>query len=286
MHLPLNALRAFETAARHLSFTRAAVELHVTQTAVSQQVRNLEERLGVPLFRRLPRGLALTDEGQALLPTLADSFERIGAMLERFEDGRFHEVLTVAAVGTFAVGWLMPRLGAYRRRFPFVDLRLFTNNNRVDLAGEGLDFAIRFGDGAWHGTEADPLLGAPLSPVCTPAIAARLKRPASLTRETLLRSYRVDEWPAWFAATGAPCPLLRGPVFDSSLTMAAAAVAGAGVALLPPSMFAADLDDGRLVRPFDAEVATGRYWLTRLKSRRMTPAMRDFRTWLMEAAVD
>lgn len=124
------------------------------------------------------------------------------------------------------------------------------------------------------------------SAVCTPAIAARLKRPTSLARETLLRSYRVDEWPAWFAATGAPCPLLRGPVFDSSLTMAAAAVAGAGVALLPPSMFAADLGDGRLVRPFDAEVATGRYWLTRLKSRRMTPAMRDFRTWLIEAAVD
>jgi len=281
MHLPLNALRAFETSARHLSFTKAAIELNVTQTAVSQQVKNLESRLGVVLFRRLPRGLALTDEGLALLPVLADSFGRIGAVLGQFEDGRFRESLTVAAVGTFAVGWLMPRLDAWRRQHPFVDLRLFTNNNRVDLAGEGLDFAVRFGDGAWHGTEADPLLEAPLSPVCAPAVAERLHDPAGLAREVLLRSYRADEWVHWFAAAGQPCPLLRGPVFDSSTTMAAAAAAGAGVALLPPAMFAADLADGRLVRPFAHEVVTGRYWLTRLKSKRPTPAMRDFRDWLL-----
>jgi LysR family transcriptional regulator of beta-lactamase len=116
MHLPLNALRAFEVSARHLSFTRAAIELNVTQTAVSQQVKNLEDRLGVPLFRRLPRGLALTDEGLALLPVLADSFERIGSVLGSSRTGRFREVLTVAAVGTFAVGWLMPRLDTWRAR--------------------------------------------------------------------------------------------------------------------------------------------------------------------------
>ena len=283
MQLPLNALRAFETAARHLSLTRAAIELNVTQAAVSQQVKNLEERLGVPLFRRLPRGLALTDEGLALLPVLADSFSRIGAVLSQFDEGRFREVLTVAAVGTFAVGWLMPRLEAWRREHPFVDLRLFTNNNRVDIAGEGLDFAIRFGDGAWHGTEADLLIDAPLSPVCTPVIAARLAAPAALAGETLLRSYRADEWARWFEAAGVPCPWSRGAVFDSSLAMAAAAAQGAGVALLPPAMFAGDLSAGRLVRPFDTEVSTGRYWLTRLKSKRPTPAMRDFRAWLLAA---
>ena len=282
MQLPLNALRAFEVSARHLSFTRAAIELSVTQAAVSQQVKNLEERLGVPLFRRLPRGLALTDEGQALLPVLADSFERIGAVLAQFQEGRFREVLTVAAVGTFAVGWLIPRLEAFRQDHPFVDLRLFTNNNRVDIAGEGLDFAIRFGDGAWHGTEAEPLQASPLSAVCTPAVAARLQRPADLSRETLLRSYRADEWPRWFAAAGVSCPLLRGPVFDSSLTMAEAALQGSGVALLPASMFSGDLRAGRLVQPFDVEVATGRYWLTRLKSRRLTPAMKGFRGWLLD----
>jgi len=283
MNLPLNALRAFEVSARHLSFTRAAIELNVTQTAVSAQVRNLEDRLGTPLFRRLPRGLALTDEAQALLPMLTESFERISAVLDQFQGGRFHEVLTVAAVGTFAVGWLMPRLETFHRQHPFIDLRLMTNNNRVDLAGEGLDFAIRFGDGAWHGTEVDALLEAPLSPVCSPALAARLLSPADLAGETLLRSYRADEWTRWFGAAGVPAPLLRGPVFDSSLTMAAAAVQGAGVALLPPAMIAAELQQERLVQPFDIAVSTGRYWLTRLKSRLVSPAMREFRKWLLSA---
>lgn len=282
MNLPLNALRAFEVSARHLSFTRAALELNVTQTAVSAQVKNLEDRLGTPLFRRLPRGLALTDEGHALLPMLTETFGRIGAVLGQFKGGRLREVLTVAAVGTFAVGWLMPRLDSFHRDHPFVDLRLLTNNNRVDLAGEGLDFAIRFGDGAWHGTEAEPLVEAPLSPVCAPAVARRLQTPADLARETLLRSYRADEWNRWFAAAGVAAPLLHGPVFDSSLTMAAAAVQGIGVGLLPPAMIADDLRHERLVQPFRIEVATGRYWLTRLKSRPMSAAMREFRQWLLE----
>ena len=285
MNLPLNALRAFEVSARHLSFTRAATELNVTQTAVSAQVKNLEDRLGAPLFRRLPRGLALTDEGQALLPLLTDSFGRMAAVLEQFRGGRFRAPLTVAAVGTFAVGWLIPRLEGFQRDHPFIDLRLLTNNNRVDLAGEGLDYAIRFGDGAWHGTEADALLEAPLSPVCAPALARRLRTPADLANETLLRSYRADEWTRWFSAAGLQAPpLLRGPVFDSSLTMAAAAVQGAGVALLPVAMIAGDLRDERLVQPFATEVATGGYWLTRLKSRPVTPAMDEFRRWLLACA--
>jgi LysR family transcriptional regulator of beta-lactamase len=282
MNLPLNALRAFEVSARHLSFTRAALELNVTQTAVSAQVKNLEERLGAPLFRRLPRGLALTDEGQALLPVLSDTFARVGEVLGQFQGGRFREVLTVAAVGTFAVGWLMPRLAAFQRDHPFIDLRLLTNNNRVDLAGEGLDYAIRFGDGAWHGTEADALVSAPLSPVCAPEVARRLRAPADLAHEVLLRSYRADEWSRWFAAAGMEPPLLRGPVFDSSLTMAAAAMQGGGVALLPPAMIAHDLRRERLVQPFAIEVATGRYWLTRLKSRPVSAAMREFRQWLLD----
>ncbi|MCZ8253420.1 MAG: LysR family transcriptional regulator [Hylemonella sp.] len=281
MNLPLNALRAFETSARHLSFTRAAAELNVTQSAVSAQVKNLEDRLGTPLFRRLPRGLALTDEGYALLPMLSESFERMGAVLEQFRGGRVREVLTVAAVGTFAVGWLLPRLERFHRTHPFVDLRLMTNNNRVDLAGEGLDYAIRYGDGAWHGTQAEALTEAALSPVCTPELASRLQVPADLACETLLRSYRADEWTRWFAAAGVSTPLLRGPVFDSSVTMAAAAMQGLGVALLPPAMFAQELRAERLVQPFALEVLTGRYWLTRLKSRQESAAMREFRDWLL-----
>ncbi|WP_114954668.1 LysR family transcriptional regulator [Sphingosinicella terrae] len=278
--LPLNQLRAFEAAARHLNFTRAAIELCVSQGAVSHQVALLEQRLGARLFRRLPRGLALTDEGAALVPVLAESFDRVGATLDLFVGGRFREVLNVGVIGTFAVGWLLPRLHRFARDHPGIDLRLMTNNNRVDLAGEGLDCAIRYGDGAWHGTQAVPILDAPLAPLAAPPVAARLKAPADLQRETLLRSYRADEWPRWFALAGAASPPLRGPVFDSSALMIAAALSGHGIALAPPVMFANELSAERLVQPFAIALPAGRYWLTRLNSRRETAAMRVFREWL------
>lgn len=283
-HLPLNALRAFESSARHLSFTRAALELNVTQAAVSQQVRMLEERLGAVLFKRLPRGLGMTDEGRALLPILSDAFGRIESVLKQFEGGHFHEVLTVGVVGTFAVGWLMPRLKAFREAHPFVELRLLTHNNLVDLAAEGLDFAIRFGEGIWPGTQNELLLDAPLSVLCAPEIARRLAAPGELARETLLRSYRADEWSLWLAAAGLEPWSVNGPVFDSSRLMVEAAVQGAGVALAPPRMFERELQSGALVCPFGTEVKTGSYWLTRLKSRRMAPAMEVFRNWILTQA--
>ena len=279
--LPLNALRAFEAAARHLNFTRAGIELHVSQGAVSHQVAQLERRLGTRLFHRLPRGLALTDEGHALVPVVAEAFDRVAATLDQYADGRFREALKVGVVGTFATGWLLPRLDAFARLHPSIDLRIATNNNRVDLAGEALDYAIRFGDGAWHGTHAEPLLAAPLAPLCAPAIAARLQKPADLIPERLLRSYRADEWALWFAAAGVPVPVLRGPVFDSSALMAAAAASGHGVALAPPSMFARELAAELLVQPFAVTIDAGRYWLTRLMSRPESDAMQRFREWLV-----
>lgn len=279
-HLPLNALRAFEASARHLSFTQAAIELCVTQAAVSHQVKALETRIGCRLFRRLPRGLALTDEGLALLPTLVDSFDRIGSLIERFGEGRARDVLSLGVVSTFAAGWLVPRLRSFEAAHPDIDLRLFTNNNRVDIAAEGLDYAIRFGDGAWHATEAIRLTDAPLAPLCTPAIAARLARPADLLRETLLRSYRAEEWNRWFAEVGIEAPPLRGPVFDSSIAMMAAAEQGLGVALAPPMMFMRMAEAGTLVRPFPASVSVGGYWITWLKSRQPGPAMQAFRQWI------
>lgn len=283
--IPLNALRAFEASARHLNFTRAAIELCVTQGAVSHQVAQLEQRLGTRLFHRLPRGLALTDEGFALVPVLADAFDRIGGTLDQYTGGRFREALKVAIVGTFATGWLLPRLDRFNRAHPLIDMRISTNNNRVDLAGEALDFAIRFGDGAWHGTHADPLLAAPMAPLCAPAIAARLRRPADLLQEQLLRSYRPDEWALWFEAVGVPVPLLRGPVFDSSALMVSAASAGFGIALVPPKMFARELASELLVQPFSAAIDVGRYWLTRLKSRPETEPMRHFREWLVQESI-
>ncbi|MGN8113989.1 LysR family transcriptional regulator [Labrys sp. 22185] len=280
--LPLNALRAFEASARHTSFTRAGLELRVTQTAISHQVKALEDALGVTLFKRLPRGLSLTDEGNALLPVLTDAFHRMSTTLSQFEEGNFSEILTVGVVGTFAIGWLLPRLSGFKRANPHIDLRLKTNNNRSDILLDGLDFFIRFGDGAWHGTEATHLIDAPLSPVCSPAFCDSLATPTDLARAELLRSYRIDEWPRWFAAAGVDMPNLRGWMFDSSLTLMEAAARGVGVALVPVSMFTPEIASGRIIQPFEISISTGSYWLTRLKSRSETASMTAFRHWLLD----
>lgn len=281
-HLPLNALRAFEASARHLSFTRAAIELCVTQAAVSHQVKSLEAQLNVTLFKRLPRGLMLTREGETLLPVLRESFDRIAHTLGQFEGGHYREVLSVGAVGTFAVGWLLPRLADFQHRYPFIDLRLSTHNNRVDVAAEGLDYAIRFGAGAWHGTDACPLFEAPLTVLCVPSIAEQLHTPAELLKHTVLRSYRADEWNLWFQAAGLPADTLvpRSIVFDSSLAMMEAALQGVGVALAPAAMFARQLESDAIRQPFNVGISTGSYWLTRLQSRAETSAMLAFKAWL------
>jgi len=278
--LPLTALRAFEAAARHQNFTRAALELCVSQAALSHQIRALEDRLGVSLFTRLPRGVALTDEGARLYPVLNEAFDRIAVSLDRFVGGHFRAVLSVGVVGTFATGWLLPRLDAFNARHPDIELRLQTHNNRIDLAGEGLDLAIRFGDGDWQGQISDAVLEAPFAPLCAPALARTLRQPRDLANVPLLRSYRSEEWPRWLQAAGAPELDARGPVFDSSLTLASAAAAGAGVALLPLKMFEQDLAQGRLIQPFAQTLDLGRYWLTRLRSRAESDAARRFREWL------
>jgi LysR family transcriptional regulator, regulator of gene expression of beta-lactamase len=282
--IPLNALRAFEAAARHRSFTRAAEELCVTQAAISHQVKGLEDRLGASLFRRSNRGLQLTDEGVALAPTLFETFGTIDRLFDRFESGGAQEVLTVSAVGTFVLGALLERLPSFRAAYPWIDLRLLTNNNKVDLVAEGLDYAIRFGDGAWQGAEAELILRAPLSPLCTPAIANRLREPSDLLRAPLLRSFRPQDWIHWFKGAGLEYVPVRGPMFDSSLIMVLAAMRGEGVALAPYGLFRREIDGGQIVRPFAMEIDVDGYWLTRLKSRASTPAMRAFRTWLVESA--
>lgn len=278
--LPLNALRAFEAAARHQNFTRAALELCVSQAALSHQIRALEDRLGVALFNRLPRGVALTDEGARLYPVLNEAFDRIAVSLDRFVGGHFREVLGVGVVGTFATGWLLPRLADFAVRHPDIELRVQTHNNRIDLAGEGLDLAIRFGDGDWQGQVCTPVLQAPFAPLCAPAVARTLCQPRDLANVALLRSYRSDEWPRWLHVAGVPELDARGPVFDSSLTLASAAAAGSGVALLPLKMFEQDLAQGRLIQPFAETLELGQYWLTRLRSRAESDAARRFREWL------
>ena len=282
--LPLNGLRVFEAAYRQGSFTRAAIELRVTQAAVSHHVARLEDRLGVALFVRASGGLVPTDEGRALYPVLQHGFDAMARTLDRITGHRHIETLKVGVVTTFAVGWLMPRLPEFRRTHPSIDLRISTNNNRVEILREGLDMAIRYGTGSWPGLEAELLLDAPLAPLCAPSIAEYLTSPENLGREVLLRSYRADEWPRWFAEVGSACPPLTGPMFDSSLAMADIASDGTGVALLPVDMFTRRIAEGRLVQPFSTVLHAGSYFLTSPADRPPTPAMVDFRTWLLATA--
>lgn len=283
-HLHLNNLRAFEAAARHLSFTNAAVELRVTPAALSHQVKALEDRLGFPLFRRLPRGLALTDEAIAMLPTLSESFDSIAVMMERVTGKVPGEIVSLGVVGTFAVAWLFPRLAAFERAHPGIDLRISTNNNRVDIAEEGLDFAIRFGNGAWHATDSTLLFTPPFTPLCSPETAARLHTPADLASERLLRSYRVADWSIWFERAGVAASVIKGPMFDSARLMVDAAIDGCGVALAPPAMFGPQLDRGVLCQPFDLAVPLGAYYLTQLKSQSLTVGKKAFVEWLVAEA--
>ncbi len=276
----LNALRAFECAARHLSFTAAAAELGITQSAVSHQIKALEDRLNVTLFRRTPRGLLVTDEGLALAPTLTDTFDRLARLLLQFGNGRRRDTLTISVVGTFALSWLLPRLPRFEQACPFVDLRLLTNNNRVDVLGEGLDAAIRFGEGSWTGLHASQLLDVRMSPVCCPVMATQLSQPADLIKFTLLRSYRGQDWLGWLRAVGLGHVPLTGPLFDSSILMAEAAARGLGVALLPIAMFENELASKRLVQPFTETVASGSYWLIRPQSRAPSEGLLAFEAWI------
>lgn len=282
--LSLNTLRAFEAAARHLNFTRAADELCVTQAAVSQQVKMLESHIGKPLFRRTSRGLVLSDEGMVLAPVVSDALGRISAALATVSGEGLHDVLTVGVVGTFAVSFLMERLADFRAIYPGIEVRLLANNNAVDLWTESLDLAIRFGNGWWHGVVAEPIMPAPMTPMCSCRLAASLVDPADLARFPLLRSYRQQDWPAWFAATGVVGVTAHGPVFDASHLMAAAAMRNLGVALLPLPMFEEERRAGLLVAPFETAVDCGGYWLTRLRGRPVSGSMTAFSKWLLEVA--
>ena len=286
MNLPLHGLKAFESAARHHSFARAAEELCVTPAAVSQQVRQLEERLGVALFRRLPRGLALTDEGHRLWPVVLRCFGELQDEVARLKDGAPKHVLTLGVVSSFAVLWLMPRLADFHARHPDIELRLLGHHNRVDLATEGWDAAIRFGMGAWHGTEVTPLMRTPLRPMAHPAWQARLSDPAGWAEVPLLRSYRVEEWPRWHEAVGWTMPKVTGPVLDTSLGLAEAAAQGLGVALLPERLFQPWVDQGRLSWAHPTVIETGHYWLCRWHSKPVSPALAQFKSWLMTALSD
>jgi DNA-binding transcriptional LysR family regulator len=285
--LPLNGLKAFEAAARHLSFTRAADELHVTQAAVSHQVKTLEQRLGVKLFRRLPKSLRLTDEGQALLPELRDAFERIARALNRVTSAQGAAALSVSTLTTFALTWLVSRLPRFQARHPEIEVRLNTTGRMVDFAREDVDVAVRYGDGNWPGLTVEKMFEDELTPLCGRAHKDRLRRPEDLRDVPLLDASppepaSVGDWPTWLRAAGiGQLPVTRGATFDSTKIAAQAAIDGLGVAIGSPYLFAEDIAGGRLFQPFPLTVRNGKtYWLVCAEGTATRPKIKAFREWV------
>ena len=251
---PLNGLRAFEAAARHLSFTKAAEELFVTQAAISHQVKGLEEHLGAALFRRVNRGLILTDHGQSLLPVLRDSFDAIASATERLTARDRTGHLTVTTMPSFAAAWLVPRLGRFRAQHPDIDIRLAPDERLVDFMREDVDIGVRYGRGHWANLVADRFMTEDVFAVCSPELVAGkhpLKCPDDLRHHTLLHDDIETDWRRWLVAAGVKgVDPSRGTTFNNSSMVVQAAVAGQGVALARSAIASSDLAAGRLVRPF------------------------------------
>lgn len=285
---PLNALRAFEAAARHLSFTRAADELHVTQGAVSRQVIHLEEWLGHALFHRLHRGLALTDIGRKLLPVLTESFDKIGRSVERLRAAR--DDLKVKMLPTFAIRWFMPRSELFSIEHPSIQLRLTSSWFDVDFTREEFDCGIVLGHGPWPGNVATKIMSEILVPVCSPKLLndpdLPLKTPEDLRQHTLLHCSKIDDWKLWFDRAGIEnIELDRGLHFDTLDMALTAAAGGHGVAIGDPAMIVDDLKTNRLVIPFDLKVpGQGAYHLIVPRHLSDLPKIKLFRNWLLREA--
>ena len=282
---PLNALRAFSAAARHLSFTRAAQELHVTQTAVSHQMRILEQHLGLPLFVRLPRRLALTSEGQAYARELAHVFERVAEATAALRASPGRELLSLTTTQSWAARWLTPRLGGFIARHPHTDLRLMSTERFVDFAREPVDVGIRFGYGRYAGLRCEKVMDDELFPVCSPGLLGKRRRGGlDLHRCTLLHDDSPDGWRRWLHAAGiAGVDVASGHTFsDANLTLQAAAD-GHGVALGRRVLVSGDLAAGRLLRAFARAVPCEQaYYLVTSEHAAELPKVRLFRAWLLD----
>jgi len=284
---PLNAVRAFEAAARHESFALAADELAVTPSAVSQQVKTLEEILGVGLFTRRPRGLSLTPAGRRYLPRLSEALDAIAEASRALAAGGDDRTLTVTALGSFAALWLVPRLAGFEAAAPEIDVRLATSDRVVDLAADGIDAGVRYGPGPYPGLHAEKLMEETVFPVCAPALARRLTRPADLAEVALLHDASASgrfiyNWKTWARAHGLDgVDLERGSGFTNSTFLVQAAIAERGVMLGRSVLVADALATGALVRPFDLESPAGAaYWFVTLPETADLPKIRRFRDWL------
>lgn len=287
-HLPpLNLLRGFEAAARHLSFTRAAEEMNVTQAAVSHQIKLLEEHLGAPLFQRMIRKLRLTDEGRALLPAVQAAFEQIAEAVTALRTQQGNKSLTVGLEPSFGANWMSPRLGGFWAQHPGVDLRLHHSLQKVEFAHDDLDLAVRWGQNDWPNLIAERLMGLAFTPVCSPALlrgSHSLSTPADLSNHTLLHDYDYDGWREWLASLGVVGVRPEsGVVIDDTNVLTQAAIDGQGVALCGLALVAGHLAAGRLVRPFEHTISTkSAYYVIYPTAALKRPHIRDFISWLHE----
>lgn len=296
---PLNGLRAFEAAARHLSFVKAADELSVTPGAVSHQVKTLEAYLGVQLFRREARGIRITEAGQDALPVLRDAFDRLEQVSDRLDAHRTAGTLVVSAAPTFAGKWLVPRIEQFHDRHPEIEVRIDAAKRVVEFAREDVDVAVRFGTGDWPGLRAWPLFDRPdeIFPVCAPAGPGRtrppLRDPSDLAGQVLLHAdWKLGgrtwpSWPDWLAAAGVEgVDGTRGPRFTTWALAIQAAQAGDGVALGSRMLVETELAAGTLVRPFAEALAAPAdlgFYLVCPEVAADRPKVRAFCAWMLDA---
>jgi len=283
---PLNALRVFEAVARHGSFTKAGEELGMTQTAVSYQVKLLEENIGEPLFLRRPRQISLTETGERLAPQVTEAFETLQLAMAEAR-GETEVTLQITCLATFASQWLARKLGLFQLAHPNIAVRMNTSDTLVDLGREAFDIGIRSGTGEWPGLRAEKLMDVYFTPMLSPALAGTIggiHEPADLLK---LRIFDTTDpwWHQWLEAAGVPTSNLKtraSSFYGAQAYEAAAAVAGQGVAILTPAFYPDELASGKLIRPFDLECTDGRgYWLAYPENRRNVPKIKAFRNWIL-----
>jgi LysR family transcriptional regulator, glycine cleavage system transcriptional activator len=278
----LNALKAFESASRHSSFSLAAAELNVTHAAISRHIRELEASLGIKLFHRTGRGVELTEQGADFGRDITPAFDILAQATERYAKPRAVSQLVISAEIAFAALWLVPRLGRFTSKHPTVDLVLDPTNRLVDFSKNEADIGIRCGKGTWRDVEATKLADAELSPVCSPAFLKlrRIATPADLVRATLLQEEDKEHWRDWLDVAGlGDCPPPSGPTLRGHLALAAAE-SGQGFALADGIQAVDALTAKRLVRPFDVVVRSQAYYLVRGIKTKESKAAAAFRTWI------
>src|SRR5436190_14501379 len=289
---PLNALKAFEAAARHESFTRAAEELFVTQGAVSHQVEGLEEELGVKLFNRERQRLVITEAGREYLTTLRDAFDGIALGTERLLQRQSSGALTLSTSPDFAAKWLVNRLGRPAEEHPSIDLRVSATLHHVDFAREDVDLAVRHGDGNWPSLECVRLCTERLFAVCSPKLLSTARRSPGLRDILRLPLIHLDsrsDWTNWLRGVGIDnADATHGPVLNRASMVIDAAINGQGIALARTTLAAWDLIHGRLVLPFPESMPLSKtYWVVCPKASAAVPKIATFREWLLaEAAAD